>query len=137
MCNSKCNGQVNLDITLRSLEFYQRRLRSQHPFSWKWPPKCSSNVFPGIVCFFSPSLLLFIYFNLINYFFFCLQLFIWTQCVLVLMPLKIIEDAFSLPTGCLFSSVFQGKLNTGRSHSAVSKAVQAINSDQISVHNIR
>lgn len=52
MCISKCNGQVGLDVTLRSLEIYQRRLWSQHLFSCRWPPKCSSSVFISMdVCF--------------------------------------------------------------------------------------
>lgn len=52
MCISKCNGQVDLDVTLRSLEIHQRRLWSQHLFSCRWPPKCSSNVFISMdVCF--------------------------------------------------------------------------------------
>lgn len=52
MCISKCNGQVGLDVTLRSLEIHQRRLWSQHLFSCRWPPKCSSNVFISMdVCF--------------------------------------------------------------------------------------
>ena len=52
MCISKCSGQVGLGVTLRSLESYQRRLRSQHLFSCRGPPKCSSNVFVSTdVCF--------------------------------------------------------------------------------------
>lgn len=52
MCISKCNGQVGLDVTLRSLEIYQGRLWSQHLFSCRWPPKCSSSVFISMdVCF--------------------------------------------------------------------------------------
>lgn len=49
---SKCNGQVGLDVTSRSLEIHQRRLWSQHLFSCTRPPKCSSSVFISMdVCF--------------------------------------------------------------------------------------
>lgn len=52
MCISKCSGQVGLGVTLRSLELYERRLWSQHLFSCRWPPKCSSGVFISMdVCF--------------------------------------------------------------------------------------
>lgn len=52
VCISKCSGQVGLGVTLRSLESCQRRLWSQHLFSCRRPPKCSSSVFISRdVCF--------------------------------------------------------------------------------------